>query len=239
MTALLPLEVKDISKKFENKTVLNQISLSVNPGEIFGLVGVNGVDKTTLIKIILQLLRQTSGSVQFFGNDASNPASRAQLAYLPEKFYPANLLKGKEFLALAMAYHGKTLDLDAAKQKAAILGLDPEVLEHRIGRYSKGMGQKLGLLSVFLVDTPLLLLDEPMSGLDPSARIQLKTLLTSYKKAGNSVFFSSHILADIEEICDRMAVIHDGHIIYHGTPEMFLKTYKETGLEKAFLKAIA
>lgn len=234
----LPLEVEHINKSFDDRVILSDISLQVRPGEIFGLVGVNGVGKTTLIKIILQLLRQSSGQVRFFGQDAALPASRKSLAYLPEKFYPSPLLKGKEFLSLAVSYYKQSLDLKQVNEKAQILGLDPDVLQYKIGRYSKGMGQKLGLLSVFLANTPLLILDEPMSGLDPRARIQLKTLLRDYKQQGNSVFFSSHILADIEEICDRMAVIHAGKIIYTGTPAEFLKLYAEQNLERAFLKSI-
>lgn len=238
MANTLPLQIKKVSKSFDDHLVLNKVSLSVKPGEIYGLVGINGVGKTTLIKIILQLLQQTMGEVTFFGKDASDPKSRAKIAYLPEKFYPSPLLKGKEFLSLAVAYYGKALDIREAEEKASILGLDPAVLHHRVGKYSKGMGQKLGLLSAFLVGAPLLILDEPMSGLDPSARIQLKSLLMSYKKQGNSIFFSSHILADIEEICDRMAVIHRGEIIFEGTPNIFLKDFKEKSLERAFLKAI-
>jgi ABC-2 type transport system ATP-binding protein len=141
-------------------------------------------------------------------------------------------------LSLALSYHGKTLDIEEAKEKAKVLDLDPKVLDHLIGKYSKGMGQKLGLLSMFLAGSPLLLLDEPMSGLDPNARIKLKALLKEYKKQSNTIFFSSHILADIEEICDRMAVMHDGRLIYEGDSASFLKKYKEKNLEMAFLRAI-
>lgn len=238
MNNAVPLTVTSISKHFKEKKVLHDVSLTVQPGEIYGLIGINGVGKTTLIKIILHLLRQDEGQVQFFGQDVALKESRTKLAYLPEKFYPSPFLKGKEFLSLALSFYGKKLDIDAAREKALVLGLDPNVLEHKINKYSKGMGQKLGLLSMFLVETPLLLLDEPMSGLDPSARIHLKALLKEYRQKGNTVFFSSHILADIEEICDRMAVMHQGRLIYQGSPRDFLKEHKETSLEKAFLKAI-
>ena len=234
----MPLQVSNVSKSFKSNHVLNDVSLAVKPGEIYGLIGLNGVGKTTLIKIILNLLSQDDGKVTFFDNDVSIPDSRKLISYLPEKFHPSPFLKGREFLSLAVSYYGKKLDLNLAKKKAKVLGLDPKVLDMKVGKYSKGMGQKLGLLATFLAETPLLLLDEPMSGLDPNARIQLKELLLDYKKKGNAVFFSSHILSDIEEICDRMAVIDDGKIIFEGTPKAFLKTYKGKNLERAFLDAI-
>ncbi len=234
-----PLSVKNINKSFKDKQVLKDVSLEVNPGEIYGLIGVNGVGKTTMIKIMLDLLRADSGNMSFFGNDVHDPESRRNIAYLPEKFYPSPFLTGSEFLSLSLSYHGKALNEKEAKKKAKALDLDPDMLEHRIGKYSKGMGQKLGLLSMLMSGAPLLILDEPMSGLDPSARIRLKELLNEYKEKGNTIFFSSHILADIEEICDRMAVMHNGKLIYEGKSDAFLKKYKAKNLERAFLEAIS
>lgn len=234
-----PLLVEAVSKSFKNKQVLSNVSLKVAQGEIYGLIGLNGVGKTTLIKIILDLLAQDSGNVEFFGIKSSTTESRKNINYLPEKFYPSQFLKGKEFLELALAYYGKKFDIKKAEEKAAALGLEPAALQQTISKYSKGMGQKLGLLSMFLCETPLLILDEPMSGLDPSARIQLKDLLNDYKKQGKTIFFSSHILSDIEEICDNMAVIHDGHIIFSGKPTEFLNKHNGKNLERAFLEAIS
>jgi ABC-2 type transport system ATP-binding protein len=233
-----PLFVNSVYKSFKNKPVLEDVSLNVKSGEIYGLIGVNGVGKTTLIKIILNLLNSDKGDASFFGVNSLLPESRKNIAYLPEKFYPSPFLKGKEFLSLSLSYYGQHLDMSEAIAKAKALDLDPIVLEHRVGKYSKGMGQKLGLLSMFLSKTPLLLLDEPMSGLDPSARIRLKRLLKEYTQAGNTVFFSSHILADVEEICDRISVMHKGRLIYEGDSANFLKKYPEKNLELAFLKAI-
>ncbi len=234
----LPLVIESVSKSFKKKQVLNNVSLTVKEGEIYGLIGLNGVGKTTLIKIILDLLVQDAGHVEFFGIRSTITDSRKNINYLPEKFYPSQFLKGKEFLELALAYYGKSFDLKKAQEKAQVLGLDPAALHQTITKYSKGMGQKLGLLSMFLCETPLLILDEPMSGLDPSARIQLKDLLNDYKKQGKTVFFSSHILSDIEEICDNMAVIHDGRIIFSGAPGAFLKQHGGNNLERAFLESI-
>lgn len=235
----LPLHVESLSKHFGKHTVLNDVSLSLQPGEIYGFIGLNGVGKTTLIKIILHLLRQDKGYSSFFGKDSRKPDSRNNIAYLPEKFYPSQFLKGHEFLSLALSFYGKKYDRKKTAEKALLLGLNPQVLEYKVSKYSKGMAQKLGLLSVFLTETPLLVLDEPMSGLDPQARIQLKSLFMDYKEGGKSIFFSSHILSDIEEICDRIAIIHNGKILFTGTPKAFLSRQKEKNLEKAFLKAIS
>lgn len=236
---LAPLLVESVSKNFKEKKVLSNVSLKVNQGEIYGLIGLNGVGKTTLIKIILDLLAQDSGNVSFFGKSSKTTESRKSINYLPEKFYPSQFLKGKEFLELALSFYSKPFDLKKAEEKAAMLGLDPAVLNHGITKYSKGMGQKLGLLSMFLCETPLLILDEPMSGLDPSARIQLKEMINDYKNQGKTIFFSSHILSDIEEICDNMAIIHDGRIIFSGSPKDFLANHKGKNLERAFLESIS
>ena len=233
-----PLNIEAVNKNFGQKRVLKDVSLSVETGQIYGLIGLNGVGKTTLIKIILNLLPADKGEAKFYGADVNIPEGRGNIAYLPEKFQPSPFLKGYEFLSLALSYHGKKLDIEEAKEKAQMLNLSPDMLAHRVSKYSKGMGQKLGLLSVLLADTPLLILDEPMSGLDPSARIKLKNILQELKAKGKTVFFSSHILSDIEEICDKIAIINDGSLIYEGTSESFLSEYEEKNLEMAFLKAI-
>ena len=233
-----PLHVTNVCKSFKNKRVLQDISFEVNGGEIFGLIGMNGVGKTTLIKIMLNLLEADKGGVTFFDHPSVQAESRKHIAYLPEKFYPSQFLKGKEFLSLAISYFGKILDEAVAHEKAQALNLELEALDRKVGKYSKGMGQKLGLLSVFLSEAPLLILDEPMSGLDPGARILLKDMLIDYKQQGKSVFFSSHILSDIEEICDKVAVLHDTKLIYIGEPKHFREKYQESTLERSFLRAV-
>ncbi len=238
MNALQPLLIKDIDKSYGKKKVLENIDFSLVAGEIFGLIGLNGAGKTTLIKVMLDLVDAQKGCVEISGVSAKNINARKNLSYLPEKFQPSRYLKGMEYLELALSYYGKTLDAEAAKEKAAALDLNPDVLSQRVGSYSKGMGQKLGLVGAFLVDAALLILDEPMSGLDPSARIKLKNELLANKKAGKTIFFSSHILSDIDEICDRIGVIHDGKLYFIGTPKAFKEQMKETGLEQAFLRVI-
>ena len=160
------------------------------------------------------------------------------MAYLPEKFQPSNQLKGVEFLKFVTGFHKKKFDLRKAEEIAEILDLKVSALNLRISKYSKGMTQKLGLLGTFLSEAKLIILDEPMSGLDPRARIALKKQLVNYRKAGNSIFFSSHILSDIDEICDRIAIINDGKIVFVGKPEEFRNKHNEGSLEKAFLSEI-
>jgi len=233
-----PLSVQSVHKSYDERKVLEDISFNLNTGEIFGLIGVNGAGKTTLIKTILDLIKAEEGEVKIFDIPSTNIEARRHLSYLPEKFQPSRYLKGLEYLTLALSYYGSKLDIEKAKAGAAGLDLDPNVLGSRVGSYSKGMGQKLGLLGAFMVDATLLVLDEPMSGLDPSARIKLKNMLLQERKAGKTIFFSSHILSDIDEICDRIGVIHDGRLFFIGTPASFKAKYQEQSLEKAFLKSI-
>lgn len=237
MTA--PLSVQNFRKSYGKHKVLDDISLSLNKGEIFGLVGLNGIGKTTLIKCVLQLSHADAGQASFFGVPTHVDSSRQSIAYLPEKFFPSKYLKGYEYLELCLDYYGLTMDKNSADACAQELELDVKALGNRISSYSKGMGQKIGLIGAFLSKRPLLILDEPMSGLDPKARIALKRKLLSYRNEGHTVFFSSHILADIDEICDRVAIIHDTKIRYLGTPKGFKAEYPGGTLEESFLTAIA
>jgi len=235
---LSPLNIDNIYKSYKNKKVLDGVSFNVNKGEIFGLIGLNGAGKTTLIKIILGLLSEDDGKASIFGHNVNELQTRKKLSFLPEKFHPSRLLKGKEFLKLTLSYYGKEYNHELAREKAKQLDLDPDVLDWKMTKYSKGMGQKIGLLSAFLTNCPLLMLDEPMSGLDPSARIHLKDTLLDYVKEDNTIFFSSHILSDIDEICNKIAVLHNNKMIFCGEPSQFKQDYNIDNLERAFLKAI-
>ncbi|MCP5361680.1 MAG: ABC transporter ATP-binding protein [Hyphomicrobiales bacterium] len=238
MTQKHPIEIHKISKSFGKKKVLDDVSFTVNAGEIYGLIGLNGVGKTTLIKIIISLLRQDEGNISIFGQDTHLVKTRRHFSYLPEKFHPSIFLKGKEFLSLTLSYYGINYSPSAAAELAESLHLPPEVLNVKITKYSKGMVQKLGLLASLLLNVPLLILDEPMSGLDPNARILLKEHLKRYAASGKTVFFSSHILADIEEICTQMSVIHNQKVTFSGTPSHFRQEFTAPSLEHSFLQAI-
>lgn len=233
-----PLSLEAISKSYGKHQVLQEISFTLKPGEIFGLIGLNGVGKTTLIKMMLDLAKADSGEARMFGEPCTSVAARERISYLPEKFSPSRYLKGMEHLSLALSYYGKKLDPEKALRMAEDLDLDPQALTRKVGSYSKGMGQKLGLIGAFMVDQPFMILDEPMSGLDPRARIKLKDVMLRAKAEGKTLFFSSHILSDIDEICDRIGIIHDKKLVYLGTASEFKPTFGEVSLERAFLKAI-
>lgn len=237
--APIPLQALNIVKRYGTNLVLDDVSLSLTNGEIFGLIGLNGVGKTTLIKILLDLSRADSGAATFFGKPTTQASSRQNISYLPERFQPSRYLRGEEYLSLALSYFGKPYSAEQAHKEAEALDLSVEALSRKVGSYSKGMGQKLGLIGAFLVDAPCLILDEPMSGLDPRARIKLKERLIAEKAKGKTIFFSSHILSDIDEICDRIGVISNTKLIFMGKPEEFKKQFPAETLEKSFLHSIA
>ena len=235
----IPLRIDTIGKSYGSHAVLADISFDLAEGEIFGLVGLNGIGKTTLIKIMLDLAAADRGEIRIFGEPSTHGAARRHISYLPEKFSPSRYLKGREHLNLALSYYGKKLVMRDAELLAEALDLDPVVLHRTVGSYSKGMGQKLGLMGAFMIDQPLMILDEPMSGLDPRARVKLKDVMLREKAKGKTLFFSSHILSDIDEICDRIGIIHDRRLVYLGSAAQFKPTFKEESLERAFLKAIS
>jgi ABC-type multidrug transport system ATPase subunit len=233
------LQVQNISKCFANHVVLDDITFEVQRGDVLGLVGLNGIGKTTMIKIILGLLESDEGSVSLFGCANDDMAVKQKLAYLPEKFQPSILLKGQEFLSLSLGYYKKKYDTTLVEQLCVALDFDVAALHKCIRHYSKGMGQKLGLVFAFLVNAQLLILDEPMSGLDPTARILLKQQIKNYvKNTNNAIFFSSHILSDIEEVCNKIAILHNGKLYYFGPVQNFVQKYNTTTLEQAFLHII-
>jgi len=234
---MLPLKISEISKSF-SRPVLDAVSFDVKANEIFGFIGLNGMGKTTLIKIILDLIDQDNGEVEIFGVSRVLPQARKKVCYLPEKFSPSAHLKGEEFVKFVLDFYGKKYDAKKAEEICKNLDLRFEVLKQKVTEYSKGMTQKLGLLAVFLSQAELVILDEPMSGLDPKARIALKRELLAYKAEGKTVFFSSHILSDMDEICDSIAVLNNAKIVYQGTPQGFKNKHAQDSLDKAFLKEI-
>ena len=232
-----PLHISGVSASYGKVQVLSDINFELQDGEVFGLIGLNGAGKTTLIRSILSL-GQSIGSVDFYGQPNHVASSRRKMIYLPEKFMPAPQLNGWEHLSLLLSYFDQKVDRGRAKTIADGLGFPTEALDRRVRTYSKGMGQKLGLIGVGLAQVPLMILDEPMSGLDPRSRVLLKDRLLEARSEGRTVFFSSHILADIEEICNRIGIIHGGKLIFLGTPGDFVAQYESSNLERAFLTAI-
>ena len=227
-----------VTKSFGTRQVLDDVSVVLAPGEALGLIGVNGAGKTTLLRALLDLARADSGTIEVFGTPSVDPAARSHLSYLAERFNPPAYVTGEELLRYLLALHGQSLKRAEAHTEAAALDLEPSALARPLREYSKGMTQKLGLIACLLAHRALLVLDEPMSGLDPRARVLFKRRLAAQKAAGTSLFFSTHLLADVEALCDRIAVLDGARLVFVGTPAAFLTCYSASTLEDAFLNAL-
>ncbi len=232
------LSISHINVSYGKRLVLDDLSLDIASGEMFGLMGLNGVGKTTMIKSILGLRDPDQGQISIFGTDRLSMDSKRKLAYLPERFDPPWFLSGMEFIKFSLALYKTPFVEKEVNDAAAQLALDPVVLKHRVQTFSKGMRQKLGLLGTLLTGCPLLILDEPMSGLDPRARAFVKDMLRTVKSQGRTVFLSSHILSDMQELCDRVVVLHNTKFQYEGTPQGLCEAGRSDNIERAFLNVI-
>lgn len=232
------LKFDGVGKKFGKSVVFNDLDFSVDSGSFLGLAGVNGAGKTTLIKCLLDFCALDSGRVEIFGISHVERGARARLAYLPERFNPPYYLKGGDFLDYALKLQEIRPDAAAVLATLEDLDLDREALAKPVKAFSKGMTQKLGLAACFLSGKDLLVLDEPMSGLDPKARALVKLKLLQMREAGKTLLFTSHSLVEMSEICDTMMVLHNGAIRFSGTPDAFSRTSPEPGIERAFLLSI-
>lgn len=228
----------NVRKKYGKQTVLEGIELTLQPGEFLGLVGVNGAGKTTLIKCLLDLASLDTGSIEVFGTPSTRPQARSALAYLPERFMPPYYLSGRDYLNYMAGMHSIKPGRDAVEAMLINLDFNPAYLDKPVRQLSKGMSQKLGLAACFLSNRKLFILDEPMSGLDPTARACLKQYLSSLKQAGKSLFFSTHLLPDVEALCDRVAILHGGVIRFAGTPSECCVAYGADNLEDAYLACV-
>ena len=232
------LEINDVAAGYGGVNVISQISLDVKPGETYGLIGLNGAGKTTLLKTILGLKDPSAGIIRVAGHAAGSREAKEQLAFLPERFDPAWFLNAYEFIDFTLSLYGRKIAKADINAMASKLGLKLEFLPKRAQTYSKGMRQKLGLMTTFMTGCPLLILDEPMSGLDPLARAQVKDIISEARGQGRTTFLSSHILSDMEELCDRIAVLHGGRIVFVGKPQDLVAQSGQKQLERAFLSLI-
>ena len=232
------IECKNLTKSYGSKQVLNDISLSVNQGEFFGLVGMNGGGKSTMIKSMLDLVGIDRGEIKLFGESHRQVLSRKNIAYLPDRFAPPPHLKGKDFIRYMLELQGRDCSEAEINYMLDALELDKISMQSSVSNLSKGMTQKLGLAACLLSDKKLLILDEPMSGLDPKARVLFKKELNNKKQQGCSVFFSSHVLADVDELADKIAVLHAGNIVYVGSTDELKEKYKTDVLEEAYMQCI-
>jgi len=232
------VRVVGLVKRFGKREALAGVDLEVAPGAAFGLVGANGAGKTTLLKCMLDLCAFEAGRIEIFGVTSGAARARVRLAYVPERFLPPHYLRGREFLELTLRLGGVGYDEDAARALLAELALEAEALERPVRELSKGMTQKLGLAAGFLLARELTVLDEPMSGLDPASRLAVKSVLARLRAEGRTLLFTSHVLADVEELCTDIAVLERGRVHFRGAPAELRARYAESSLERAFLRCI-
>ncbi len=227
-----------LSKSYADTAVLHGLELDVPAGRTFGLVGMNGAGKTTLIKCLLDFCEFDAGDIRIFGLPSPDTRARARLAFLPERFVPPYYLTGEDFLRYMMKLYGCDYEPAQVGRMLAGLELAESAMNKPVRTFSKGMTQKLGLAACLLSDRELLVLDEPTSGLDPKARALLKVRLQAAHAAGRTLFFTSHALADVDELCDRMAVLHEGQLRFSGTPFELRTRFDAATLEQAYLACI-
>ena len=234
------LELSDVSYKVAGLDILRSLSLTVEAGHYYAIAGVNGAGKSTLIKLILDLIRPAPGGrVQIFNISNQDRQCRDRLAYLPEKFDVKKNVTGRQYLEFIVKVYRQSTDWNKIQQLAERLDFPPGRLDSRVGGYSKGMVQKLGLVSCFMLERPLIILDEPLSGLDPRARFHFKELMRTEKSAGRTVLYSTHLLADAEDLCDQFGILHNGVMKYQGTPGDCLQRFQSNTLEQAYMSCIS
>lgn len=240
--ATAPIELKGVSKRYrlgfwlaKKVQALDALDLKVEQGQIFGLLGPNGAGKSTTIKILMNLVHATQGEVKLFGSHPSDAKARQQVGYLPENPMPYDYLTGREFVTLGAQLAG----YDSGKLKKRV----DEVLEEvgmtrsanlQIRRYSKGMVQRVAFAQALVGEPKLLILDEPTSGLDPVGRRQIRDIILHEREKGTTILFCTHIIPDIEALCDHVAVLVSGKLRKQGSVHELLTTkapVMEIGIE--------
>lgn len=213
---IAPIVTQGLSKAYRGKKgnpvqALSELSLEIKPGEVFGFLGPNGAGKSTAIKILMGLVQPTSGTARLFDLPVGDPMARRRVGYLPENPAFYDFLTAREYLRFVGAAFGLADEAIHEQSTRVLTLLNLQAAADRPVRgYSKGMVQRLGLAQTLLHDPDLYVLDEPMSGLDPIGRALVKEIILGLKERGKTIFFSTHVTADAERICDRVGVIVDG-----------------------------
>jgi len=211
------IEVTDLRKRYGQVDALAGLTMTVGRGEVFGFLGPNGAGKTTTVKLLLGLARPTSGTGKVLGAPMGDLATRRKVGYLPELFRYQQWLKAREVLTL----HGELIGIPRGRRAAAadealqIVGLSDRANDV-VGKFSKGMQQRLGLGAALLGDPALIVLDEPTSALDPVGRVDVRGIVRAAADRGAAVFLNSHLLSEVEQVCDRVAIIDHGRVVASG-----------------------
>ena len=215
------IALRDLAKSYGSVHAVRGITFDVMPGEIFGFLGLNGAGKTTTIRMLLDLLRPTRGSAELFGVDTRKDSRRARslVGYMPGELGVYTDMTGLELLDLTARLSGASLDAAYRLTLVDRLELARADLRRSLREYSTGMKRKLGLIQALQTDPPLLILDEPTEGLDPIVQQSLHEILFALRGRGRTVFMSSHVLSEVERLCDRIAVIRIGEIVLLSTVE--------------------
>ena len=239
------VEIKDLRVEYRGRAIgqgtklaVDGLNLSVSTGEVFGFLGPNGAGKTTTMNVLLGFVNATSGEASLFGVNVRKPIARQRIGYLPEMTYYYKFLTAEELLR----FYAKIFGIPQAETERRIEGLlklvelEP-VRKRPIKSYSKGMQQRVGLAQALINNPDLLILDEPTSGLDPIGRMKVREIIQRLKNEGRTVFFSSHELGEVETVCDRVAILHQGKLKVEGRVSDLMQKY-QTNLEQIFLKII-
>ncbi|HSB08231.1 MAG TPA: ABC transporter ATP-binding protein [Blastocatellia bacterium] len=236
------IETIDLTKDYqvgflkkETVRALDHLNLEVRRGEIFGFLGPNGAGKTTTLKLLMRLIYPTSGSARILGRPIDDVTTRSRIGYLPENPYFYDYLSGRELLEYTAALFGIPPREEAARTRELLgrVGLDSDRANRQLRKYSKGMLQRIGIAQALVNDPEIVFMDEPMSGLDPVGRREVRDLLLDLRNQGKTIFFSSHILSDVEALCDRAAILSRGKLMRCGTVQEL------TGIEGSALEIVA
>ncbi|PYS99570.1 MAG: ABC transporter [Acidobacteria bacterium] len=242
------VEIENLTKDYEvgfwkKKKVraLDDLTLAVKPGQIFGFLGGNGAGKTTTIKILMTLLFPTSGTARILGSDISDVSMHRRIGYCPENPYFYDYLTATEL----MKYFGELLGLNSAdrSRRASELltkvGLDEKDWNKQLRKYSKGMLQRVGLAQALINEPEIVFFDEPMSGLDPIGRREIRELIIELRQKGTTVFMSTHILSDVEALCDEVAILRGGKLTATGRLDELLTRQGERQVYEVSLKNVS
>jgi ABC-2 type transport system ATP-binding protein len=209
------ISIRGLTKQYGSLRAVNNLNLEVDQGEILGFLGLNGAGKTTTIRILLDLLRPTGGQALIFGHDcqADGLEARSNIGYLPGEMGIYSDLTGREVLDLLAGLNNHAVDKKHRHEIQERLNLADSDLRRRLREYSTGMKRKLGLIQAFQADRLLLILDEPTEGLDPLMQESFYGLLADAKKRGRTIFMSSHVLSEVDRVCDRIAILRNGELV--------------------------